>query len=431
MNRFTFNDTQVALARRAVDWTFTHHGSLSGSILADERLKGLGPYWGQELCTTVEAIYSLTYLYHALGDSTFADRAERAAFNALPAAMTPDHWAHQYLSQPNQPYSTKLSETPFWNVDRYGQTFGLEPNYPCCTVNHPQGYPKFLVASWVKVGKDGLGHALLSPSSLTTKLDNGVEVSVDVDTQYPFSDALSYTVKASGPFTLYVRIPSWTTLSDTHVSIAGAQPTTSLVSPDPHTGLQAISLPAGNSAVTVALSRSITTVRRANDSVSILHGPLLYTLDVGYHATSESPRNFTSQERQPQGDDMPDEARDWTIVNMSKWNYAIDVTTLTAKERKTSPVSSNDSDDDVDDDDDEHKKVRKLAKIGTPLVNPIWAPGAPPVYIEAEGAEVPWPTWKGVPGPVPTDFNRGGERTKLKFVPVGSAKIGMVELPVL
>jgi hypothetical protein len=425
VNRFTFNDTQVALARRAVDWTFKYHGSLSGSILADERLKGLGPYWGQELCTTVEAIYSLSYLYHALGDSTFADRAERAAFNALPAAMTPDNWAHQYLSQPNQPYSTKLSETPFWNVDKFGQTFGLEPNYPCCTVNHPQGYPKFLVASWVKVGKDGLGHALLSPSSLSTKLDNGVEVSVDVDTKYPFSDTLSYTVTASAPFTLYVRIPSWTSLSDTKISIAGPHPSISGVSPDPHTGLHAISLPAGKSAVTVELSRSITTVPRANESVSIMHGPLLYTLDVGYSATSKVPKNYSSPALLSQGS-VPGEARDWTIVNTSKWNYAIDVKSLKVKLRRGGlQVSDDDSDDDDDD------EVSRSVKIVAPLPDPIWAPGAPPVYIEAEGAEVPWPMWKGVPGPVPTNFRRGGQRTILKFVPVGSAKIGMVELPIL
>jgi hypothetical protein len=121
-----------------------------------------------ELCTTVETMYSLSYLYKALGDNSFADRCELAAFNALPVVVTPDWRARQDMTQPNQPYSKKLSRTPFSNTNTLGQTYSLEGNYPCCTVNHPQGYPKFLSASFVKVGGNGLAHALLSPSTVST-----------------------------------------------------------------------------------------------------------------------------------------------------------------------------------------------------------------------------------------------------------------------
>ena len=97
-------------------------------------------------------MYSLSYLYQALGDSAFADNAELVAFNALPASLTADHWAHQYVQQPNQPWSQNLAEgNPFWNVNSWGQTFGLEPNFPCCTVNHPQGLPKFVAAMFSSV----------------------------------------------------------------------------------------------------------------------------------------------------------------------------------------------------------------------------------------------------------------------------------------
>ncbi len=47
-----------------------------------------------------------------------------------------------------------LTEKPYFSVVSYGGTFGLEPNFPCCTVNHPQAYPKFVAGSYVRDGSE-------------------------------------------------------------------------------------------------------------------------------------------------------------------------------------------------------------------------------------------------------------------------------------
>lgn len=220
VRRWNHNDSLVETAMNGVNWTMQYHGAASGSILADERLVGLSPYSGSELCTTVETMYSLSYLYQALGTSYYADRAELAAFNALPAAITPDHWGHQYMTQPNQPYAQHLNSTPFYNTNGWGATFGLEPNYPCCTVNHPQGWPKFLSNSWVQVGTDGLAHVLLSPSSIKTTIsNNSAHVTIVCDTTYPFSDYLSYTITSSKSFKFYVRVPAWSDSFKTTITV--------------------------------------------------------------------------------------------------------------------------------------------------------------------------------------------------------------------
>lgn len=109
--------------------TYSYQGALSGTIIADEYIGGLSPERGSELCMSVESIFSLSYLYRAIGDNSFADRAELVAFNALPAAISSDWWSHQYVTQTNQPWSKNITGNPWYNVNSYSTTFGLEPNF--------------------------------------------------------------------------------------------------------------------------------------------------------------------------------------------------------------------------------------------------------------------------------------------------------------
>ena len=166
MRRLVKDEALLNTSRNGVNWTFQYHGTPSGAIIGDEREAGLSPVRGTELCSVVESMFSLNYLYQAVGDRDFADRSERAAYNALPVMFTPHWWAHQYIAQTNQPVSHRLDSTPFWNVGLFGQTFGTEPNFPCCTVNM-QGYSKFVPAMFVKDTEDGLAHALLGPSHVS------------------------------------------------------------------------------------------------------------------------------------------------------------------------------------------------------------------------------------------------------------------------
>ena len=410
INRFTRNSSLVDLARRAVNWTNTYHGAPTGSILGDERMEGLGPYYASETCTAVELIYSLAYLYQAIGDNSFADQAEKVAFNALPVHFTPDWWAHNYGSQPNGPDASRLRGNPFYNFNNLALTYGLEPDYPCCTVNHGQGYPKFLAASFVRVGNNGLAHVLLSPGSVATTLADGNAVTVSCETQYPFDSALQYTVEASSTFDFHVRVPSWASSSAASITLAG---TASPLSPNPHSGLHTLSLRPGRTTFTVHLwptnppspgSPPLTLEHRANDSVAITAGPLLYSLHIG--ATIKSYPPLSSNQRPLPPGYAPPQSRDYSMTNSTPWAIAIDTSTLVFRRR--SDVSA-----------------------GSALPNPIWAPGAPPTWIEARGCEIEWPLWKGVPGPVPRASERRcvSAARNVTLVPFGSAKLHMSELP--
>lgn len=393
-----------------VSWTMTYHGASSGTVLADERLVGQAPYSGSELCTSVETMYSLSYLYEALGTNYYADRAELAAFNSLPAMLTPDWWGRQYMEEMNQPYAENLTETPFYNTNSWGQTYGLEPNYPCCTVNHPQGWPKFLSNSYVKVGEGGLAHVLLSPGTAKTTLSGG-SVTVSCTTAYPFLDTLSYTVTADAPLDFYVRVPAWAG-STSSIAVGSNSPTP--LSPDSETGLHKLSLPKGTSNIHYTLSSTIRTESRENDTIAVYKGALLYTLEVTHTNTSTTPKPYNHPDTYYNESYAPPESRDWQYHNTSAWNYAIDPSTLAYH----GPNDTSEAEFTAD-----HR-----------LANPIFAPGAPPGYITAQACKVDWPLYVGsVPGYPPVGEARKcvGGVEEVRLVVYGSAKTGMAELPVV
>ena len=103
-----------------------------GHVTGDEHLSGNRPTQGTELCAVVETMFSLETLIWALGDITLGDRLEKLAFNALPVTISPDMMTHQYLQQVNQVRATN-EPRPWFNNEPDSNTFGLEPNFGCCT----------------------------------------------------------------------------------------------------------------------------------------------------------------------------------------------------------------------------------------------------------------------------------------------------------
>ena len=75
------------------------------------------PHTGTELCTVVETMFSFETIVSLLGGSIiFAERAEQLAYNALPATITSDMWAHQYLQQSNE-MNAVHSDDHIWTHD--------------------------------------------------------------------------------------------------------------------------------------------------------------------------------------------------------------------------------------------------------------------------------------------------------------------------
>ena len=205
------------------------------------------------------------------------------------------------------------------------------------------------------------------------------------------------------------------------------------VTPDPHTGMTVVDIAEGTTSLTYVLQPlPIRVVPRANSSVAIYHGSLLYALDVGQSVVTLSPDarlmarqgpRFPSAQRITNAEiaklydsahaaalpPIPPEAHDYQITNVQPWNIAIDTSTLV------------------------YHSGSENGSADSSLPSPLWTPRGPPNFITAQGCSIEWPMFNGVPAPVPLPINGTrnceGPVVNVTLRPFGSLKVHMAELP--
>ena len=285
-----------------------NHGQAGGRFSGDEHLSGKSPDRGTELCSVVEYMYSLEELYPIFGDNRLADRLEMLAFNALPGTTTADMWAHQYDQQSNQVLVN--AEKRNWSTNRnYANIYGLMPNYACCLANMHQGWPKFTGSLWMATRDNGLIAAAYSPSIVRARVGKGKEVTIRELTEYPFKGQITMKINTVQPvkFPLYFRVPAW---SDSVVfiykggTITGRAGETVKISQKWKDGDE----------VFFQLPMNIRTEKGYNNSVSVLRGPLWFSLkiDKTYKSIKLNYDNYGYMG-----------SIDWEITPLSSWNYGL------------------------------------------------------------------------------------------------------------
>ena len=285
-----------------------HHGQATGMFSGDECLAGKSPLQGTELCSVVEFMYSLETLYSVFGNPAFGDRLERVAFNALPATLAPDVWSHQYDQQVNQAQCT-INPDHRWSTNGpESNLFGLEPNFGCCTSNLHQGWPKFAAHLWMQTPDAGIAVAAYAPSRATFA-SRGVQVTVALDTDYPFRETLTLTVSPARParFPVVLRVPAWAKGATVRVGAGPAQPM------QPGTLHRLEQLWAGTTTIAIHFPMAPVVTERYNGGVAIERGPLVYALKLGEMWTRV---NDAKPHRElPHGD--------FEVRPSTPWNYGL------------------------------------------------------------------------------------------------------------
>jgi hypothetical protein len=362
----------------------TYHGLPNGMFSCDEHLAGRNPSQGSELCTVVETMYSLEQSFAILGDPALGDRLERIAFNALPGTFTDDMWAHQYDQEPNQ-VEVSLHTKPWTTDGPESNLFGLEPNFGCCTANFHQGWPKFAATLWMATHDGGLVAAAYSPCEITTSV-SGSRVRLVEETNYPFEDTIRVTVDTSSSvrFPLQLRIPAW------------AHGATILINGLPQSAISAGTFARfdrtwqSGDVVTLKLPLELRLETGFNQSLSVLRGPVVFSLPIGEDWVKLRDRGMTA---------------DWQVYPKTSWNYALEV--------------------------NEHGKLPGSLIHQTPVSTAPFSRTNAPITLQVQARKLtPWRAVDGVADEVPLSPVASSEPIEtITLVPYAAAKLRITSFP--
>jgi len=370
-----------------------YHLLPNGMFSCDEHLAGKDPSQGTELCSVVEAQFSLEEMISILGNPAYGDRLERIAFNALPGTFSKDMWAHQYDQQPNQVMST-LEKRGWTTNGPESNVFGLEPNFGCCTANMHQGWPKFVASLWMATPEGGLAAVAYGPNQVNTSVKGGVAVTIKEETEYPFRGEIRFAVNPaqSVAFPLQLRIPAWA--EGTAVTVNGAQ----------KDGVRAGEFftldrewQKGDQVV-LTFPMRIRASRWYHNSLAVERGPLLFSLKIG-----EKWNKIGKGMSHP----APAPAADWEVAPTTPWNYGLVV-------------------------DPDHPEQSVQANEKPMGEYPFSSDGAP-IELRVKGRRIPaWKLVEGSAGPLPQSPVESSEPLEtLTLIPYGAAKLRVTAFPQL
>lgn len=309
-----FDDSPTGEAEELWQHLTKYHGNAVGAFNGDECLAGTDNNHGFELCSICELMYTCEVIYGITGESIWADRLERLAFNALPATVSDDMWTHQYDQQINQVACTVPNGPSFFTTNgTHANMFGLDPEYGCCTANMAQGWPKLAMNVFHETER-GIICSLILPAVLECD-----RAKIEIVTDYPFRHSARYIIESESEFELRIRVPGWAR----SFTVNGEK--------RDNCGMIVINKKwSGREEITVVLEDTPHLVRRENGLYFTEYGALVYALPIEW----EKKYIVESTVRNPWDEYELHPAMDWG------YGFSVDTFTVVEADGDTVPFSS-------------------------------------------------------------------------------------------
>ncbi len=264
-----------------------------------------------ETCDIADLTWSVGYLLMATGEAKYADKIERAVFNAAPGAVTPDFKALQYLSGPNQVVLDSTSNHNKFFKGNAAMMYAPNAFTECCPGNVNRIMPNYAARLWMRDKDQGVVAAMFGPSEWQG-LVKGVKTRIIEDTRYPFTGRISFEFQPESPvrFPFSFRIPGW---CDSASVMLNNEPL------DEHyeTGELVVvdrTYKAGDR-LTLDLAQKVTVSHWPEQGVAVERGPLVYSLKIqeDWRALEPAGKDARSSHAFPA----------YHLYADSEWNYAL------------------------------------------------------------------------------------------------------------
>jgi hypothetical protein len=267
-----------------------------------------------ETCDIVDFTWTLSHYLAVTGQAEWADKIEKAIYNAGLGCITKDFKSLQYFSSVNQFIATGTSNH---NIYKHGSTWmAYRPTHEteCCSGNVNRMLPNFVSRMWMTDGEGGAVAAIYGPSTASFTTDNGT-VTIICETDYPFAETLTFTIcgdeGATLPLTL--RIPTW--CASASVAVNGSPINLALPA---GTFVKLPGVVKSGDVITLTLPMTVEKKVIEGQGVCFSRGPLLFSYAIPQQMTEDTEEYANMHGKKPENPDF----KCWNITPAGAFNYA-------------------------------------------------------------------------------------------------------------
>lgn len=300
------------------------YGQFPGGMFAADENARTGytdPRQAIETCAVVEQIRSDQQLLITTGDAFWADHLEEVAYNTYPAAFAPDYRSLRYLTSPNQVSSDSRNYSP--GIENIGPMFTFNPlSHRCCQHNHALGWPGFVECLWTATHDNGLCAAYYGPSAVEAVVGEGVAVRIEETTRYPFEERIVFKVspESNVAFPLYLKVPAWSKRTAVAVNDSVVADD---IAPSAYVRIHREWRPGDRVTLRMPMDVEARRWRESHDSVSIVRGPLAYSLRIESEKRPVDPVETIAIDSQWRDGLDPAEWPAFELHPKTPWNYGL------------------------------------------------------------------------------------------------------------